>query len=48
MRDMLLQRLRTFASELTDAPRDNVDDRLIKWDARRRLACRRAGEIGLK
>lgn len=48
MRDMLLQRFRTVASDLADALRDSVDERLMKWDARRRLALRRAGEIGLQ
>lgn len=48
MRGILLQRFRTFVSSLFDALRINVDGLVIKCDARRRLALRRAGDIGLK
>lgn len=47
MRGMLLQRFRTFVSDLFDALRVNVDVRTITWDLRRRLSLRRAGDIGL-
>lgn len=46
--DILLQRLRTFISDLFDALRDSVDDLVTKWDARLLLALRRAGDIGLR